>query len=116
VHIIKLVKRYFTDILFIALIAIVIYFFTNMKAFWPILIPFLIALFLSYLLKPCVDFLETKIRSRDISILISFAIIFGITIMVFVYFIPLFVSETKQLIQNIPDYIILIQKWFFEID
>jgi len=36
--------------------------------------------------------------------------------MVFVYFIPLFVSETKQLIQNIPDYIILIQKWFFEID
>lgn len=115
-HIIKLVKRYFTDILFIALIAIVIYFFANIKAFWPILIPFLITLFLSYLLKPCVDFLETKIRSRDISILISFAIIFGITIMVFVYFIPLFVSETKQLIQNVPEYIALIQKWFFEID
>lgn len=81
-----------------------------------ILLPFIIALFLSYLLKPVVDFLEVKIKSRDISILLSFIFTFSIAILIFVYFIPLFITEMKQLTQNIPEYISVFNKWFKDVD
>ncbi|WAM30634.1 AI-2E family transporter [Caldicellulosiruptor naganoensis] len=112
----KFLKKHFLDIVFLIFIGFVIYFFVNIKTFWPILLPFIIALFLSYLLKPMVDFLETKIKSRDISILLSFILAFSIAILIFVYFIPLFITEMRQLIQNIPEYINLFNKWFKEID
>jgi len=94
----------------------IIYFFVNIKTFWPVLLPFIIALFLSYLLKPVVDFLELKIKSRDISILLSFIFAFSIAILIFVYFIPLFITEMKQLTQNIPEYINVFNRWFKDVD
>ncbi|WP_045169543.1 AI-2E family transporter [Caldicellulosiruptor morganii] len=112
----KFLKKYFLDIVFLAFIGLVIYFFVNIKTFWTILLPFIIALFLSYLLKPMVDFLETKIKSRDISILLSFIFAFSIAILIFVYFIPLFITEMKQLTQNIPEYVNIFNKWFKEMD
>lgn len=112
----KFLKKYFSDIILLIFIAFVIYFFINIKIFWPILLPFIIALFLSYLLKPLVDFLEVKIKSRDVSILLSFIFAFGIAILIFVYFIPLFITEMKQLTQNIPEYINVFNRWFKDVD
>jgi len=112
----KFLKKYFCDFILLIFIAFVIYFFINIKTFWPILLPFIIALFLSYLLKPVVDFLEVKIKSRDISILLSFIFTFSIAILIFVYFIPLFITEMKQLTQNIPEYISVFNKWFKDVD
>lgn len=112
----KFLKKYFLDIILLIFIAFVIYFFVNIKAFWPILLPFIISVFLSYLLKPLVDFLEMKIKSRDISILLSFIFAFGIAILVFTYFIPLFIAEMKQLTQNIPEYVNIFNRWFMDMD
>lgn len=112
----KFLKKYFWDIILLIFIVFIIYFFVNIKTFWPVLLPFIIALFLSYLLKPVVDFLELKIKSRDISILLSFIFAFSIAILIFVYFIPLFITEMKQLTQNIPEYINVFNRWFKDVD
>lgn len=113
---VNFIKKHISDIFVIIVIIMLLYFIVNFKNFWPIILPFLIAIFFSYLVKPLVDVLEISLKSRGVAILLTFIIIFGLLAVIIIYFIPSFFTEIDQLIQNIPIYFKLINQWLTELN
>lgn len=66
--------------------------------------PVFIALLISYIFNPVVDFLEEKRLSRAAAILIIYSILITVLIIILVFFIPKLMHSIRELIQTIPDY------------
>lgn len=98
---------------FILVILAISYFVYKYKTtLWKILIPFLIALIISYTLHPLVEKFERKGISRNIAILILYLFFILISTTVFLFVIPELINNTRELSSTLPDIIGDYQKKF----
>lgn len=79
--------------------------------FNTLLIPFIIALFLYYFLKPFYLFLKNHLKSESISLLLTLFILLGIIFFLVREFIPLMLSQIETLIRLVPQMIQEIDQW-----
>ncbi|MEI6043662.1 MAG: AI-2E family transporter [Chloroflexota bacterium] len=77
---------------------------------WPGLGPFLVGLVLAFLLMPLVDSLN-KLLPRLLAILLVYALVITALALFGLYVAPIIVDQTKILINAMPGYIEVIQKW-----
>lgn len=110
----------YKDILVFAIIGIIIYkiidnydfFFNTAKNFLSIMSPFIYSLIFAYMLNPIMKFFERKFKfSRGNAILITYTIITGIVIMLFLFTIPTLIDSIISIIKEIPTYMEKIQEW-----
>jgi predicted PurR-regulated permease PerM len=76
-----------------------------------VITPFFIAFALAYLMDPLVDKMVSKGCSRTGSVLFLMTTFFLLFVFACILFIPILSMQTENLIQNIPIYIGLFQKW-----
>src|SRR6185312_14044433 len=69
-----------------------------------ILFPFVIAIFLSYVLDPIVDRLESRGFSRSISTVIVSCFFFAVMLITCLLVVPVVYDQIISLIQKLPDY------------
>ncbi|MEZ0536079.1 AI-2E family transporter [Caldicellulosiruptoraceae bacterium PP1] len=100
------------SILFVIFILFII--ITNLHELWSIIIPIIISIFLAYLIKPMVDFMNLFIKNKSISIMFIFTIFLTLIIIFFIYFIPILIDQIKQLIITIPYIINTINNWIIK--
>ncbi len=79
-----------------------------------ILIPFLIALIVTYILLPIVDYGEGKGLSRGQAIAATYVALLILGGLLSVYVVPILLSEINRLITNLPTYVEEIQRSLFE--
>lgn len=105
----KLSKRMIIGI--IILLIIIFFIIINIKLLWSTFTPFLISIFLAYLIKPAVEFLNKYIKNKSISIAIVFILILFLLIAFIYYLIPIVIVQLKLLLVSIPNYLKVINKW-----
>lgn len=71
---------------------------------WKVLLPFLIAALIAYLLHPLVTFLQKTHLPRSLSILLVYIVFFGGTGWLFWYYSPVLYVETQRFIGQLPFY------------
>lgn len=69
--------------------------------------PFVIALFIAYLLDPFVGFIQNKLRVkyRGVSVIIAITIVVSIITVVLVYLVPTFIKEMNKMVMLIRQYL-----------
>ncbi|MCU4175199.1 AI-2E family transporter [Carboxylicivirga sp. N1Y90] len=69
--------------------------------------PFVIALFIAYLLDPFVNFIQTKLRVkyRGVSVILAVAIVMSLISLVIVYLVPAFIQEMNKMGSLIKQYL-----------
>ena len=95
---------------FLLLLFIVIFLFFKIKPIWlpalliiyKLLIPFVIAAFISYLLHPVVEFLQKKGLRRSWSILFIYILFFGALGLSIYMGIPVVIKELEELVESAP--------------
>ncbi len=70
-----------------------------------VVMPFGLAVIISYFLAPIVDFGESKGLSRSLTIAIIYFVLFAILILSSVYVIPVFINELTRLTEYFPLYV-----------
>lgn len=100
-------KKYYRIAFFLIFVPVVLgYLFYRVRI---VLLPFIMAVLVAYLLNPAVNWLERKKISRIPAILIVYCCLAVIVILVFIYGIPTMVGELDQLGQAIPKLIHTVQ-------
>lgn len=95
----------------LSLLAVTIFLFSMMVLIGKVLIPFIAALILAYILNPLVDLFEHKFSiKRKISALILSLVMIMIIIAIPVYLVPVLIDELKVIVDKIPQIVILINK------
>lgn len=92
-------KRMYRRLFLIGLTIAGLYFLYRVRI---ILIPFVFAVLIAYLLNPLVVFLERKKFSRSWAIIITYIIVFGILGLILVYGVPVMLHELNKLVKAIP--------------
>ncbi|WP_213582888.1 AI-2E family transporter [Paenibacillus sp. J2TS4] len=114
---------YFFVVLIIALLLYKLidnvgYVLTWVSSILKLLTPFFIAFFIAYLLRPIVNFIESKLHrlrfKRLISILIVFAGVLGFIIVSITYVSPKVIDSVTRLLSNMPYYIRETNTWITE--
>ena len=77
-----------------------------------LIIPFLVAFFLSYILISVVDQLELWVKNRILAVLLLFIIFFVFVISGFLFLMPPIIEEFNALSNSLPQYIVNMQTWF----
>ena len=84
----------------ILLVAVLLY------VMWPtlseVMMPFVAAIILAYLLNPIVRFFERRGLGRGLSVLLVFVLVIGLIAVLFLSFVPSLVSNIAQLVASIP--------------
>ena len=76
-----------------------------------VLTPFFIALALAYLLDPVTDRLESLKFSRTFSVLILMVGVFSLLLGAGLIIFPILKIQAEHLVLNLPNYIVMIEKW-----
>lgn len=76
-----------------------------------VLIPFILALALSYFLSPVINFMEEKKISRTVALSVLFTIFLLLVFVFWVRFFPALVIELQELSEQLPLYIEQFQAW-----
>ncbi|WP_280768584.1 AI-2E family transporter [Salipaludibacillus daqingensis] len=95
-------------ILLVALLVAGLFFFLSFltpffKTMMKVIIPFLIAGFIIYLVHPFVEFMEKKNIPRPLSILFIFAIILSMFVTIILKGTPYLIREGEALLEQLPD-------------
>ncbi len=69
--------------------------------------PFVIAMFIAYLLDPFVGFIQNKVRvkNRGVSVILAITIVVSIITIILVYLVPTFIQEMNKMVVLIRQYI-----------
>ncbi|WP_374721739.1 AI-2E family transporter [Peribacillus tepidiphilus] len=102
--------KWFYRLGFLLLLFVVVFVFLKLKPLWlpvlqvsmTILLPFLIAAFISYLLHPVVESLHNKGVKRSLAIIIIYVIFFGSIGFAVYKGIPVMIEQVKDLSENAP--------------
>ena len=102
--------KWFYRLGFLLLLFIVLYIFMKLKPIWApivsvgmkVLIPFVIAAFISYLLHPVVELLHKKGMKRGLSIVIIYLLFFGGFGFAIYKGIPIMTEQIRELSENAP--------------
>jgi len=76
-----------------------------------ILIPFLFAVAIAYLLHPLVDFLQRRRLPRAVAILLVYALLVGLLTLAGVFLVPLIIGQLVRLAEMLPMYVEQIQNY-----
>ncbi len=79
--------------------------FTMLYLLAPILTPFLVGAFLAYLGDPLADKLEAWGLSRTLSVAVVFLVILFITLLIFLFLVPVLETQIRLFTSMIPQYI-----------
>ncbi|MDQ0161244.1 AI-2E family transporter [Aeribacillus alveayuensis] len=112
-------KQWLYRLLMVLIFSLCLFMFLQIKTLWlpfyvmlkAILIPFLIAVFITYLLHPVVEKLHDSGLPRSLSILIIYLLFFGGIGLAFYKGIPIFLKQAKDLSENIPMVTASYQSW-----
>lgn len=108
-------KRKIFPIVFGFIFLTFLYFIYSIRVpLMDVLKPVFIALFISYLINPVVNFLEEKNLPRTVSILIIYSFTVAIMAMILIFFIPELVRSIRDLIKTLPEYFERYQVLFTE--
>lgn len=116
-------KKWLYRLLLILLTSLCVFMFFQLKDIWlpffymlkAIAIPFLIAVFITYLLHPIVEKLHASNLPRPISILIIYILFFGCVGFGLYKGVPTLIQQVKDLSENIPTVTASYQNWMDEI-
>jgi sporulation integral membrane protein YtvI len=97
---------------FFIIILLGLFFFHFRKKIISILLPFIAAVILSYLLKPLVKKLEDRRIPRSVSILLIYLVFSLLIIAAFIFVVPELINNTKDLTNTLPDLTERYQKMF----
>lgn len=88
------------------------YFFNIGKKILFIISPFIYSMICAYILNPLVSFLEDKFKiKRAMSIAVTYFIILALVFIALLFTIPSIVDSILNITQEIPTYMIVVQKW-----
>ncbi|CVK19617.1 AI-2E family transporter [Sporomusa sphaeroides] len=95
----QLTKKHFRLILVLLFLSAIVYFLWLVRSS---LYPFLIALFLVYLLNPGVCYLENKGLSRGWSIALLYVVVFAVFVLGTTRLVPIFVNDLENFAKELP--------------
>ncbi|HHY70904.1 MAG TPA: AI-2E family transporter [Thermoanaerobacterales bacterium] len=101
--------------MFVCVLLVVIFIFYNKEKITAVILPFVLAIFITYILNPVVKLLTEKKINRTAAIAIIYFVLIGSIIIALVYIIPVFILELNNLIDAIPFYTGKTQKIIAEI-
>lgn len=90
----------------IILVALFLYVFDNIKS---ILTPFIYALALVYILRPVVNFFESRKIPRVLALILTYLLFIIILTLLLLYFVPIIVEQTGEFAKRLPLYIKVVQ-------
>lgn len=88
------------SILIIALAVYIIY--LALKSLMPVFTPFIIGLFITYILRPLYLFFVNKKIPKPISLLLTYLIFLVILVLLLVIFIPMLIAQAKEFVHYLP--------------
>ncbi|MCX7831291.1 MAG: AI-2E family transporter [Actinobacteria bacterium] len=88
------------SLLIIALAIYVLY--LAIKSLMPVLTPFIIGLFITYMLRPLYLFFRHRKLPKPLSLLFTYLIFIVLLVLLLVIFIPMLVAQAKEFVQYIP--------------
>ncbi|WP_158737519.1 AI-2E family transporter [Alteribacillus sp. YIM 98480] len=99
-------------LLLLAVSLLIIFLLSLLKPIWSflfntagkVLLPFIIAAFIAYLLHPIIDFLQKRHLPRSISILIVYVVFFGGGAWTIWYFSPVMYIQVEKFTRYLPEY------------
>lgn len=95
-------KVLFTIFIFILVSLMLFFLYHNKERIAKILVPFFMAIIITYLLRPIVLRLESKNIKRTTSILIIYLGLIIVILLTVIFVIPEFITNLKELINSIP--------------
>lgn len=95
-------------ILSLSIIIFLLWFFHEIT---QLLVPFVVAFIISYILNPLVEFLGKKNISRTLSSLIILLGFVAIIVVAFIFLIPIIVKQFTDFINSLPSTFVSIQNW-----
>ena len=101
--------------LFAFILSALIFIFYNKEKITVVILPFIFAIFITYLLNPIVEILMQKKISRAAAVAIIYFVLIGSIIIALVYIIPVIILELNNLIDTIPFYTSETQKILAEL-
>jgi sporulation integral membrane protein YtvI len=96
-------KKVLYAALVLAAVLLIWFIWANRDELWNILVPFLIAFFISYLIAPPVKKLEAKGIPRRIGILIIYLAVISLVAAAVIFLLPLLFQNMKELAEMLPD-------------
>lgn len=95
------------------LLGLAIFFLTLIFLYYSrrVIMPFLVAFALAYLLDPLVDRMETWKLSRTVSVSLLMLVFFAVTLGLLLLIFPLLQLQAENLTKNLPRYIQVVQDW-----
>lgn len=104
--------KWFYRLGFLLLLFFVVYIFLKIKPIWApivevlrtVLIPFVIAAFITYLLHPIIEKLHESYLPRWLAILIIYLLFFGGVGFAFYKGIPAFIGQLRDLVEHAPEF------------
>ncbi len=88
----------------IFILFILIFVFYNKEKIATIILPFVLGIFITYLLNPLVELLTQKKINRTVAVVLIYFILIASIIIALVYIIPILIFELNNLIETIPSY------------
>ncbi|HHX77748.1 MAG TPA: AI-2E family transporter, partial [Firmicutes bacterium] len=100
-------------VLLTVVLAVVFIFFRlhQLKLVYTVMLPFVAAFIIAYVLNPIVTYLEKQKLSRSLAVMVIFFIFFGSIAFLAFNIIPAVVGEIQDLIAALPDYTIRLQEY-----
>lgn len=93
------------------LLLFLIWLFGTGRGLFAVIMPFLFAVSIAYILDPLVDFLESRKMPRFLGILFIYAVFFSLLFFIGFTAIPALVNELQKLGDRVPDYISRFQQF-----
>lgn len=100
----KLIRIIFS----LSVLIFLIWFFHEIS---QLLLPFIIAFLISYILNPLVEMLSRRKLSRSLSSLLILLGFVGVIVLVSIFLIPIIVAQFAEFINNLPRTFLIIQNW-----
>jgi predicted PurR-regulated permease PerM len=101
--------------LFVFTLLALIFILYNKEQITSIILPFVLGIFIAYILNPMVEFLTQKKVNRTAAVVIIYFVLIGSIIIALIYIIPVLILELNNLIDTVPFYTGETQKIILEI-
>jgi len=90
--------------LFIVILLLLFFIFNNKEKIPAVILPFIFAITITYILNPLVEILTEKKMNRTAAVALIYFVVIGSIIIALVYIIPIIILELNKLIDTLPFY------------
>jgi len=94
---------------------VIIYVFINREKVYAVVLPFIFAIIITYILNPLVEMLTEKKMNRTAAVALIYFILIGSIIVALVFIVPIIILELNKLIDTLPFYTSEVQRIFANI-